>query len=514
MAESVSTRRSAMAAITLHPEFRVGAVNRRLFGTFVEHMGRCVYTGIYEPGHPTADEHGFRQDVADLVRELGATLVRYPGGNFVSNYQWEDGVGPKEDRPRRLDLAWRSIETNQVGTDDFLGWCERMGLEPMLAVNLGTRGLAEAVQYLDYVNGVGTTLAAQRVANGRVEPWDVRLWCLGNEMDGPWQIGHKTPAEYGRLAEEVGNAFRRFDSSLELVACGSSNAGMPTFGSWEREVLEHSLHVVDNISAHVYYEPLDGDQVSFLACAEDMDRFISSVVSTADAVAAARKSDKRINVSFDEWNVWYASRFGGEGSLPVREAPALIEDTYDVADAVVVGSLLITLLRHTDRVAMACQAQLANIIAPIRTDPGGAAWRQTIFHPFALTARHARGVVLDLRVRTPQIDTPRFGSVDQIWGTATYDEASGDLALFLVNRSLDDDLSTQVDLSAFGALDIVEHVVLHEDDHRLVNTSAEERVRPHQGRSSLDGSLLTLDTPAVSWHCVRLTSTPSERSSS
>lgn len=274
MAESVSTRRSAMAAITLHPEFRVGAVNRRLFGTFVEHMGRCVYTGIYEPGHPTADEHGFRQDVADLVRELGATLVRYPGGNFVSNYQWEDGVGPKEDRPRRLDLAWRSIETNQVGTDDFLGWCERMGLEPMLAVNLGTRGLAEAVQYLDYVNGVGTTLAAQRVANGRVEPWDVRLWCLGNEMDGPWQIGHKTPAEYGRLAEEVGNAFRRFDSSLELVACGSSNAGMPTFGSWEREVLEHSLHVVDNISAHVYYEPLDGDQVSFLACAEDMDRFI------------------------------------------------------------------------------------------------------------------------------------------------------------------------------------------------------------------------------------------------
>lgn len=495
----------ADSIIVAHPSFTVGALNRRIFGTFVEHMGRCVYTGIYQPDHPSADEHGFRQDVAELVEELGPTLVRYPGGNFVSNYRWEDGVGPKEERPRRLDLAWRSIETNQVGTDDFLGWCERMGIEPMLAVNLGTRGLQEAVDYLDYVNGEDTTLAGQRAANGREEPWNVRLWCLGNEMDGPWQMGHMTAGEYGRVAEEVANAFKRFDQSLELVACGSSNSGMPTFGAWEHEVLSRSLHLVDHISAHVYYEPIDGDLVSFLAVAENMDRFIDSVTATADAVAAARKIDKRIGVSFDEWNVWYQSRFDGEGNLPVREAPPLIEDTYTVADAVVVGSLLITLMRHTDRVAMACQAQLVNIIAPIRTEPDGPAWRQTIFHPFALTSKYAKGDVLDLRVQSPTIDTPAFGPVDQVWSTATYDEEQGDLALFLVNRGLDDDVAVTVDLTAFVEMGLVEHLLLHEDDHTLTNGAGQERVVPKAGQSRLDHNTLTITLPAVSWHCVRLT---------
>ena len=504
----------AESDIVVHPAFRVGQLNRRIFGTFVEHMGRCVYTGIYQPDHPSADEHGFRGDVAELVRELGPTLVRYPGGNFVSNYRWEDGVGPKEERPRRLDLAWRSIETNQVGTDDFLAWCERESIEPMLAVNLGTRGLEEAIEYLDYVNGTDTTLSGQRAANGREKPWDVRLWCLGNEMDGPWQIGHRTAAEYGRLAEEVGNAFRRFDDTLELVACGSSNSQMPTFGAWEQEVLERSIHTVDHISAHVYYEPLDGDQTSFMAVAEDMDRFIDSVTATADAVAAARKLDKKINISFDEWNVWYQSRFDGENSLPVREAPALIEDTYDVADAVVVGSLLITLMRHTDRVAMACQAQLVNIIAPIRTEVDGPAWRQTIFHPFALTSRHAKGDVLDLRVESPKIDTERFGPVDQVLSTATYDEATGDLVIFLVNRSLTDAVDTRVDLSGFGAVELVEHLMLHEDDHTLTNSAEDEAVRPKAGTSSLTHANLTITLPAVSWHCVRISAATNERTTS
>lgn len=490
--------------ITLHPSYRVGTLNRRIFGTFVEHMGRCIYTGIYEPTHATADEHGFRQDVAELVRELAPTIVRYPGGNFVSNYKWEDGVGPKDKRPRRLDLAWRSIETNQVGTDDFLAWCERLEIEPMLAVNLGTRGLEDAVEYLDYVNGTGTSLAAQRVANGREEPWGVKVWCLGNEMDGPWQVGHMSAADYGRVAEEVGNAFRRFDDSLELVACGSSNRMMATFGAWEHEVLGRSIEVVDHISAHAYYEPIGGDMTSFLACAEDMDRFIRSVTATADAVAAARKVDKKVSVSFDEWNVWFQERFDGENSIEVQEAPPLIQDVFSVADAVVVGSLLITLMRHTDRVAMACQAQLVNIIAPIRTEPDGPAWRQTIFHPFALTSRYAHGEVLDLRVDCPKIDTAQFGAVDQIWSTATHDESTGDLVIFCVNRAETGDLTTTVDLSAFGRVQLVEHILLHEEDPTLTNSAGNEQVAPKQGASSIDDSLLTLTLPAVSWHCIRL----------
>ena len=277
--------------ITADPAFVVGPVNRRLFGSFVEHMGRCVYTGIYEPDHPSADAEGFRTDVADLVRELGVTLLRYPGGNFVSNYVWENGVGPRADRPTTLDLAWRSLETHQVGTDDFLQWCERIGVPAMLAVNLGTRGLVEAVELLQYVNAEpGSQLADRRVKNGRVEPYAVRAWCLGNEMDGPWQVGHKTAEEYARLAEETGRAMRLVDPDLELVACGSSNSGMPTFGTWERVVLERCFDVVDHISAHAYYEPLDGDYASFLASAVDMERFIDAVVATADHVAAVRRS--------------------------------------------------------------------------------------------------------------------------------------------------------------------------------------------------------------------------------
>lgn len=492
----------------LDPAFAIGRLNRRLFGTFVEHMGRCVYTGIYEPRHPTADEHGFRQDVADLVHELGATVVRYPGGNFVSGYKWEDGVGPRAERPTTFDFAWRSIETNQVGTDEFLAWAERIGIEPMLAVNLGTRGLAEAMEYVEYVNGDKgtTTLANRRADNGRAEPWNVRVWCLGNEMDGPWQMGHKTPAEYARLAEEVGNAYRRFDDTLELVACGSSNRGMPTFGEWERTTLTAAWEHVDHISAHAYYEPIGGDVDSFLAAGEDMNRFIGSVVATADHVAAIRKSDKRITISFDEWNVWFQERFNGERAIEVREAAELIEDTYSVLDAVVVGSLLITLVRNTDRVAMACQAQLVNVIAPIRTEAGGPAWRQTIFHPFALTARYARGQVLQVGGKGPMTPTAAYGDVQQVWSTATHDPETGDLVWFGVNRSQTESVELDIDLSAFIDLVLIEHHLLHDEDSSAQNTREDpERVVPKAGQSRLDTSILHVQLPPISWHCVRLT---------
>ncbi len=266
----------ARAQLTLDPAFRVGAVDRRLFGSFAEHMGRCIYTGLFEPDHPTATAAGFRGDVLDLVRELGATLVRYPGGNFVSNYRWEDGVGPVEDRPRRLDLAWRSLESNAFGVDEFAAWCEAAGVEPMMAVNLGTRGVQEAVDLLEYCNHPeGTALSDLRRANGTKEPHDIRVWCLGNEMDGPWQIGHKTAAEYGRLAAETARAMRRLDPRVELVACGSSNTRMPTFASWEATVLEECYDAVDHVSLHNYYDPTVADLPDFLASGVDLDRAIT-----------------------------------------------------------------------------------------------------------------------------------------------------------------------------------------------------------------------------------------------
>ncbi|MQY14050.1 Intracellular exo-alpha-(1-_5)-L-arabinofuranosidase [Streptomyces sp. RB5] len=497
------------ARFTVDPDFTVGEVDPRLYGTFVEHMGRCVYTGIYDPAHPTADAAGFRGDVAGLVRELGTPLVRYPGGNFVSGYHWEDGVGPAADRPRRLDPAWRSIETNRVGTNEFLGWARGLGLAPMMAVNLGTRGIDAARSLVEYCNHpAGTAWSDLRISHGAREPHGVRLWCLGNELDGPWQTGHKTAVEYGRLAAEAGKAMRQVDPAIELVACGSSGAGMPTFGSWEREVLEQAYDEVDYLSLHAYYEELDGDRASFLASGAGMDAQIADVVATADHVRAVKRAKKRMRLSFDEWNVWYAQRFAGERNLETAEVPRLIEDTYSVTDAVVVGSLLMTLLRHADRVAIACLAQLVNVIAPIRTEPGGASWRQTTFHPFALTARHAHGRVLHTTATGPLLDTPRYGEVPALDHVVTYDEESGALTVLAANRDQSSPLLLRAALRGLpAAYRVVEHLALTDDDHDAANTeAAPDRVvpRPVTGTTVDADGVLAAELPPVSWHVIRL----------
>ncbi|MCL2464017.1 MAG: alpha-N-arabinofuranosidase [Micrococcales bacterium] len=500
----------AAVRLTLDPAYAVGPVRRRTFGAFVEHLGRCVYTGIYEPTHPLADADGFRTDVLALVRELGVTTVRYPGGNFVSGYRWEDGVGPRQSRPRRLDLAWHSTETNEVGVDEFMRWCVQAGVEPMMAVNLGTRGVTEALDLLEYVNFPGgTRLSDERRANGAPQPYGIRMWCLGNEMDGPWQVGHKTAREYGRLADEAARAMRMVDPGLTLVACGSSGDGMPTFGSWEREVLEETYDEVDMLSAHSYYFEEDGDLGSFLAAPVGMDRFVSSIVATADAVGASRKSSKRINISFDEWNVWYQHR--AESRPPSGDhwpvAPVLLEDHYDVADAVVVGGLLISLLRHTDRVHAASLAQLVNVIAPIMTEPGGRAWRQTTFHPFALTARHAGGNVLDVALdEVPTFRTARFGDVPVLDAVATYDDERGEAVLLLVNRSTAEPTHLTADLRAFGSLHLSEALTLSNPDPRWSATADDDTsVCPRPNVTvQVSGGRLSAELPPVSWSILRL----------
>ncbi|MFC5264948.1 alpha-N-arabinofuranosidase [Kribbella qitaiheensis] len=495
------------ASLVLDPSFIVAPVNRRTFGTFVEHMGRCVYTGIYEPGHATADEDGFRKDVLELTRELGVSLVRYPGGNFVSGYRWEDGVGPREHRPRRLELAWHSVETNQFGLDEFVRWCAKAGVEPMMAINLGTRGVQEALDLQEYANHPGGTAWSDlRAEHGASSPYGLKLWCLGNELDGPWQIGHKTAAEYGRLAAETARAMRMVEPDLELVACGSSGSGMPTFGSWEREVLRECYDLVDHISCHAYYGDDNGDVASFLASAVDMDRFIDSVVASADHVGAELKSRKRIDISFDEWNVWYKDRSrltDGPGDQ-WEVAPRRIEDEYNLADAVVVGNLLISLLRHSDRVAVACLAQLANVIAPIMTEPGGPAWRQPTFHPFAITSRLAAGSVLRVETSSPLVSTDKFGEVPAVDAVATYDE--GKLAVFLVNRSVDEAVEVTVDTSRTPVTEVLEALSMYGDDRLAVNSAEHpDRVAPRPNESvKLEDGTLTVTLPPISWTALSL----------
>lgn len=499
------------AQIHLDPEFKIGSINRRLFGSFVEHLGRCVYDGLYEPSHPLADEEGFRTDVIELVKELGVSAVRYPGGNFVSGFRWEDSVGPKDQRPKRLDLAWHSTETNQVGLHEFNSWLEKIDSELMLAVNLGTRGVEAALDILEYSNiESGTQISDSRISNGRKQPFDVRMWCLGNEMDGPWQLGHSSAEDYGKLASQTAKAMRQVDPHLELVACGSSNAEMPTFGEWERVVLNHTYEDVDYISCHAYYEEKNGDTDSFLASAVNMDRFIETVVATADHVGAVKGSSKKINISFDEWNVWYIDRYHNEEKIenpkhwPV--APRLLEDTYSVLDAVVFGSLLISLINHSDRVTSASLAQLVNVIAPITTEPGGISWRQTTFFPFAISSKLAKGESLRLKIDSPTHETEMFGEVATVDAAASFDAETGNSSVFLVNRSQTETISIALDLSGLGNVEIQSAQSLFDADIHAANTLKEpERVAMKDNQSAkLNNGMLEIELPPVSWTAIEL----------
>lgn len=493
------------ASLALEPSFVIAPLNRRVFGAFVEHMGRCVYTGIYEPDHPCADEDGLRNDVMDLVRELGPTVVRYPGGNFVSGLRWEDTVGPVSDRPTRLDPAWRSIETNEFGLNEFIRWCRKADIEPMLALNLGTRGTQEAIDLWEYCNHPGGTMWSDlRRKHGEEKPHNIRMWCLGNELDGPWQLGHKSADEYGRLAAGTGRALHQFDSDLELVACGSSGQQMPTFAAWEATVLEHAYDEVDYISAHAYYEN-DGDLGSFLASAVNLDAFISDVVAAADYVRAKNGKSKRIKISLDEWNVWYVSEVREEVGQDWRRAPRISEQAYTLADAVVVGSMLITMLRHCDRVTSACLAQLVNTIAPIRSEPGGPAWRQTTFYPFALSRRHAQGEVLRIEPKSPTYATARHGEVPAVDAVASRDPGSGEVSIFAVNRHPEQTVRLRLGVAALDDVRVVEALTLADADPLASNTQDDpERVVPAAIEATIDEEEVQVDLPPVSWTCIRL----------
>ncbi|MDL4839028.1 arabinosylfuranosidase ArfA [Aquibacillus rhizosphaerae] len=497
------------AKMALDKEFVISEIDPRLYGSFIEHLGRAVYGGVYEPGHPTADEHGFRQDVIDLVKELQVPIVRYPGGNMVSAYNWEDGVGPKENRPRRLELAWRVIETNQVGTNEFMDWAKKANTEVMMAVNLGTRGIDAARNLLEYCNHPGGTYWSDlRKEHGYKDPHNIKTWCLGNEMDGPWQVGQKTAHEYGRLAAETAKAMRLVDPSIELVSCGSSNSDMPTFPEWEATTLDHTYDYVDFISLHQYYGNRSNDTANYLAKSMDMENFIQTVISTCDYIKAKKRSKKTINLSFDEWNVWFHSNQQDKEIEPWSIAPPQLEDVYTFEDALLVGSLLNAMLRHADRVKMAAMAQLVNVIAPIMTETGGGVWKQSIFYPYYYTSVYGRGVALNPVVTSPKYDSKDFTDVPYLDSSVVYNEEKEELVIFATNRHLENTLSVDIDIRSFEGFEVVEHVVLENEDAKAINTLQNEQVKPHnKGESYNDGGKLVGILPKFSWNMIRLKKT-------
>lgn len=492
------------AKLKLNRDYVVSKIDERIYGSFIEHLGRAVYGGIYEPEHPQADDMGFRKDVLDLVRELKVPIVRYPGGNFVSGYNWEDGIGDKSKRPRKMELAWMTIETNQVGIDEFQEWAKRAGSEVMMAVNLGTRGIEEARNVVEYCNSTTDTYYANlRRANGFEEPFGIKVWCLGNEMDGPWQIGHKTAEEYARLACETAKVMKWTDPTIELVASGSSNLYMPTFGDWERTVLMEAYDHIDYMSLHNYYGNREDDTPAYLGQSLDMDDFIQGVINICDAVKVQKKSDKSINLSFDEWNVWFHSNEQDKQIAPWQIAPPQLEDIYNFEDALVVGTLLITLLKHSDRVKMACLAQLVNVIAPIMTENGGPAWAQTIFYPFLHASTYGRGYALNTVCECDTYAAGNKSAIPYVESIAVLSENEKELTVFAVNRSLTEEEELEVDLTGLDGFRQAEHIVLSHDDMKAVNTKEDPNQVVPVTVPVADGNVVKL--PAHSWNVIRYT---------
>ena len=430
--------------ITIDTKRVISEISPLLFSGFAEHMGRRIYEGIYDHASPHADENGLRKDVLAALRELNYRSMRYPGGNFVSGYRWEDGIGPSEQRPRRRDLAWQSIETNQFGTDEFLQFCREIGTAPMLAVNLGTGGIQDAANLVEYCNAsTGSNYADMRAANGHTDPYGVKYWCLGNEMDGPWQIGHLDAVEYGKKAREAAKLMRLHDDSIELVLCGSSSSLMHTYPEWDRIGLELCWEQVQYHSMHYYASNAENDTQSFLALSAAFEDYVDTVAGVLRYVKAKTRSKHDVYLSWDEWNVWYKTHERSDKRGDWQEAPHLIEEIYNLEDALVVAQWLNVFLRKADVLKIACIAQIVNVIAPIMTTRN-AMLKQSIYYPLMHFSQMASGNSLDLLVESPRYETKQFGDMPLLDVSSAHDEAAHTNTIFIVNRSLTESMPIEI----------------------------------------------------------------------
>ena len=493
--------------ILVNKAFRKGKISPWIYGSFVEHMGRVVYSGIYEPESEYADEDGFRKDVLDKVKEMGVTCVRYPGGNFVSTYDWRDGVGPKEKRPRKRELAWKSIETNEFGTDEFMRWAVKAGIEPIFAVNLGTKGIENAISLLEYCNlPTGTMYSDMREQNGHPEPYRIPVWCIGNEMDGIWQMGHKTADEYARLAAQTAHAMKALDAGIQTVVCGSSSTAMTTYTDWERIVLEEAYDYVDYIALHQYYGGQEMGTERFLAQSVDLENYIHTVSGICDVVKSKRRSKRNINISIDEWGVWEIPGSEVEKDVNSRDweiAPSFSEQIYTMEDTLLFASMLMAMVKNADRVKIACQSLLTNISAAIMTERGGESWVQPIYYPFSYMSRYGRGEVLECISRIGCYDADG-NAIPEVDSLAIYNDANKEVVFFWVNRT-DEKKCVTLELQGFADIKILEAVEMCAE-LKATNMKNHDLVKPQQCEEtfSIEGNEVVGEIQKYSWNMLRI----------
>ena len=495
--------------------YEIGKIDNKLYSSFTEHLGRSIYSGIYEPGHPTADEKGYRMDVAELVKELGVPVIRYPGGNFVSCYDWHDGIGPKEQRPRRMDYAWATIETNEFGIDEFCQWAEKVGIEPMIAVNLGTGSIKDAGDLVEYCNHPGGTYWSDlRAQNGHPEPYNIKYWCLGNEMEGSLQAGHLSAEDYTKKALEAAKIMRWVDPSIKLVACGSSYEMLPTYLEWDRVMLTELYEQVDYISTHNYTMNAGQGTTNFLAAYKQLDTHIKASAKAVEFVKAKNHFDKDIKICLDEWNVWNfqdikldslddlagLTTFEMTSAEKWEVAPSILQEKYSLLDALVVGGLGITLLNNVDTVEIACLAQLINVIAPITTIRNGGIFKQTIYHPFHMLSKYGHGVTMKAVVDAETYNC-EFGDLPIVEPAVVYNEETDEVRVFVLNCSQDEDTEFEMELQGYGDKKVKKHLVLNGDDLEARNTFEDpDRVVMKELEVPADSTKVVL--PKMSWNIV------------
>jgi alpha-N-arabinofuranosidase len=479
-----------VAKIKLDLDRTLGQVDRRIFGNFIEHLGRCIYGGIYEEGSALSDENGFRQDVLEAAKGLRIPILRWPGGNFVSGYHWTDGIGPKEERPRKIELAWHTEEPNTFGTDEFIEYCRTLGTEPYICVNMGNGTMDEAQAWVEYCNGTGDTYwANKRRENGHEEPYNVRYWGLGNEMYGPWQIGALSAGDYVKKAIEFAKVMKGTDPSIELVGCGENG-----FGEWDRIVIDGLASYVDYHSIHIYTG--SDDYWSNVLAPHQAERALKTCRALIDRARHRHGIEKPIPVAYDEWNVWFRAR-GAESAL---------EEHYNLSDALAVATYLNIFVRQADTVKIANLAQMVNVIAPIFTSEDGL-FLQTIYHPLRLFAEHTREVALDAHV---ECDTHELEAEDSSWPHRVADlnpfevldvSASKDgdgLTIAVVNRDPENAVEADIQLtdSAFsGEIEVYE---VNGPDPTSTNSFDEQNVGVRRSSTGADGSTLSYTFPAHS----------------